>query len=41
MDEKDIPKNTDDKRGREHREAIEKILARIENVSALYNKGIV
>ena len=39
MDEKDIPKNTDDKRGREHRDAIEKILARVENVSALYNKG--
>lgn len=39
MEEKDIPKDSVDKRGREHREAIEKILSKVEKVRALHEQG--
>lgn len=34
MDEENIPKSSNDKRGQEHREAIEKIMAKVEKVRA-------
>ncbi len=39
MDEKNIPKSSNDKRGQEHREAIEKNMAKVEKVRALHDKG--
>ncbi|WP_256241464.1 transposase [Bacillus sp. V3B] len=39
MSEEDIPENSDDRRGREHKEAIQKIMSRVEEVRALQKKG--
>ncbi|MFU0789081.1 hypothetical protein [Virgibacillus proomii] len=39
MDEENIPKGSNDKRGQEHREAIEKIMSKVEKVRALHDKG--
>ena len=39
MAEKDIPKHSEDKRGQAHRDAMEKILARVEQVRTLHDKG--
>lgn len=39
MAEKDIPKHSEDKRGQAHRDAMEKILARVERVRDLHDKG--
>lgn len=39
MDEADIPESSEDKRGRAHREAIQKIMGRVEEVRTLHEKG--
>ncbi|WP_209125519.1 helix-turn-helix domain-containing protein [Alkalihalobacillus sp. BA299] len=39
MPEEDIPKNSDDKRCREHKEAIQKIMDRVKEVRALQKEG--
>ncbi|RFA31639.1 hypothetical protein CAI16_20295, partial [Virgibacillus dokdonensis] len=39
MDEDNIPKSSNDKRGQEHREVIEKTMAKVEKVRALHDKG--
>lgn len=39
MDEENIPKSSNDKRGQEHREVIEKTMAKVEKVRALHDKG--
>lgn len=39
MTEEEIPQNSDDRRGRDHKEAIQKIMGRVEEVRALQKKG--
>lgn len=39
MPEEEIPKHSDDRRGREHKEAIQKIMSRVEEVRTLHKKG--
>ncbi|MGN8844155.1 hypothetical protein ACTNDN_15210 [Niallia sp. HCP3S3_B10] len=39
MTEEEIPQNSDDRRDRNHKEAIQKIMGRVEEVRALQKKG--